>query len=149
MESTGEKAGWQEPSKAALWTGRGLSAFLVLFMCFDGVTKVMKIAAVMQGSAQIQYPARLIVGTGILLLCCTAIYAIPRTSVLGAILLTGYLGGGVVINLRAGSPSFETIFPAIFGALLWAALFLREPRLRVLIPLRTATASQPAKSAES
>ncbi|MGH9680875.1 MAG: DoxX family protein, partial [Candidatus Acidiferrales bacterium] len=88
------------------------------FLLFDGVTKVMKVPAVMAASARIGFPTNLIVGIGMTLLACTAVYVIPRTSILGAILLTGYLGGAVVTNLRAGSPFFaETLFPAYFGVL--------------------------------
>jgi hypothetical protein len=76
-------------------------------------------------------------GIGIILLICTVAYAIPRTSILGAILLTGYLGGAVATQLRAGNPLFETIFPIIFGVLIWAGVFLRDDRLRALVPFRS------------
>jgi hypothetical protein len=123
-------------STKALWAGRILSALAVLFLLFDGVTKIMKVAPVLQASAQLGYPVSLIVSIGAVLLICTGIYAIPRTSVLGAILLTGYLGGAVASQARIGNPLFETLFPIIFGALIWAGIFLREDRLRALIPLR-------------
>jgi amino acid transporter len=125
-------------SKKGLWTGRILSGLAVLFLVFDGVTKVMKVPAVMQASAQMQYPLRLIPVIGIVLLVCTAVYAIPRTSILGAILLTGYLGGAVEAQLRAGNPLFaETLFPVYFSVLIWGGLFLRERRLRALLPFRS------------
>lgn len=125
-------------SKKGLWTGRILSGLAVLFLIFDGVTKVMKVPAVMQASAQMQYPLRLIPVIGIVLLVCTAVYAIPRTSILGAILLTGYLGGAVEAQLRAGNPLFaEALFPVYFSVLIWGGLFLRERRLRALIPFRS------------
>jgi DoxX-like family len=125
-------------SKKGLWTGRSLSGLAILFLVFDGVTKVMKVAAVMQASAQMQYPLRLIPVIGIVLLVCTAVYAIPRTSILGAILLTGYLGGAVEPQLRAGNPLFaETLFPIYFSMLIWGGLFLRERRLRALLPFRS------------
>jgi hypothetical protein len=92
---------------------------------------------VLDASAQLGYPVNTIAGTGIILLVCTVFYVIPQTSVLGAILLTAYLGGAVAIQLRAGNPMFETLFPIIFGALVWAGIFLREGRLRALIPLRS------------
>ena len=123
-------------STKALWAGRILSALAVLFLLFDGVTKIMKVAPVLQASAQLGYPVSLIVSIGGVLLICTGIYAIPRTSVLGAILLTGYLGGAVASQARIGNPLFETLFPIIFGALIWVGIFLREDRLRALIPLR-------------
>jgi amino acid transporter len=125
-------------SKKGLWTGRILSGLAILFLVFDGVTKVMKVPAVMQASAQMQYPLRLIPVIGIVLLVCTAVYAIPRTSILGAILLTGYLGGAVEAQSRAGSPLFaETLFPVYFSVLIWGGLFLRERRLRALLPFRS------------
>jgi hypothetical protein len=92
----------------------------------------------MQASAQLQYPVWQIPVIGAVLLICTAVYAIPRTSVLGAVLLTGYLGGAVASQLRVGNPFFaETLFPVYFSLLRWGGLFLREPRLRALLPFRT------------
>ena len=125
-------------SKKGLWIGRILSGLAVLFLVFDGVTKVMKVPAVMQASAQMQYPLGLIPVIGSVLLVCTAVYAIPRTSILGAILLTGYLGGAVEAQLRVGNPLFaETLFPVYFSVLIWGGLFLRERRLRALLPFRS------------
>jgi hypothetical protein len=129
-------------SKTSLWAGRIISGLVVLFLIFDGVTKVMKVPAVMEATARIGFPANLIPGIGILLLACTGVYVIPPTSILGAILLTGYLGGAVVTNLRAGSSLFgETLFPVYFGVLVWAGLYLRDERLHALIPLRMPNAS--------
>ena len=123
-------------STKALWAGRVISGLAVLFLLFDGVTKVMKVAPVLQASAQLGFPVSLIVAIGAVLLICTVIYAIPSTSILGAILLTGYLGGAVAIQARIGNPLFETLFPVIFGVLVWAGIVLRDNRLRALIPLR-------------
>jgi hypothetical protein len=105
-------------SKASLWTGRIISGLLVLFLFFDGITKVFKESHVMAAFAQIGYPTHL-------------------APVIGAILLTGYLGGATEVNLRAGHSLFETLFPVIFGVLVWLSLFLRDDRLRSLIPLST------------
>jgi DMSO/TMAO reductase YedYZ heme-binding membrane subunit len=128
-----------QTSKKSLWSGHIISGLVVLFLVFDGVTKVLKVAPVMEASARLGFPAALIVGIGATLLACTAVYVIPRTSILGAILLTGYLGGAVVTNLRAGSSLFsETLFPVYFGILVWGGLYLRDARLRELIPLRSA-----------
>lgn len=124
-------------SKTALWAGRIISALIVLFLIFDGVTKVMKIPQVMEATTQLGYPAQYIMGTGILLLVCTLFYVIPQTAILGAILLTGYLGGATAINLRAGVGLFPVFFAAGFGALAWLGLFLRNPKLRELIPLQS------------
>ena len=123
-------------SKMSLWAGRIISALVVLFLLFDGVTKVLKVAPVLEASARLGLPANLIVGIGSLLFACVVVYAIPGTSIFGAILLTGYLGGAVAANVRVGDPLFETLFPVIFGVLIWAGIFLRDDRLRTLIPLR-------------
>jgi hypothetical protein len=124
-------------SKGRLWTGRIISGLVVLFLLFDSITKVMKVRAVIEASAQLGYPVNAIVTIGIILFVCTAFYIIPQTAVLGAILLTGYLGGAVVANLRIGSAMFNTFFPIVFAALAWVGIFLRESRLGVLIPFRT------------
>lgn len=124
-------------SKGSLWAGRIVSTILVLFMLFDGVTKVMKARQVIEATVRIGFPESTIVGIGIALLICTALYVIPQTSVLGAILLTGYLGGATAANVRAGTGLFNTSFPVIFAVLVWLALFVRERRLRALIPLRS------------
>jgi len=123
-------------SKARLWTGRIISTLVVLFLLFDGISKVVKEHHVLQAAAELGYSAESMVGIGALLLACTALYLIPRTSVLGAILLTGYLGGAVASQVRIGHPLFESIFPVIFGVLVWAGLYLRETRLGTLVPLR-------------
>lgn len=120
-------------SQAKLWAGRIISALLVLFLVFDAVIKLMKIAPVVDAFAKLGYPANLPVPLGILLLACTFIYVIPETSVLGAILLTGYLGGATATHVRAGQPFY---FPILFGVLVWGGLYLREPRLHALIPQR-------------
>lgn len=123
-------------SQAGIWTGRAISAVVVLFMLFDGVTKVVKVPQVLQASARLHLTVADTVGIGIVLLICTAIYLIPRAAILGAILLTGYLGGATAIQLQAQSPAFENAFPVIFGVLVWAGLFFRDPHLRAMIPLR-------------
>jgi len=124
-------------SKGRLWTGRIISAVVVLFLLFDSITKVMEVRVVMEASAQLGYPANTIFTIGIILLVCTMFYIIPQTAVLGAILLTGYLGGAVAANLRIGTSMFNTLFPIVFAALAWTGIFLRESRLGALIPFRT------------
>lgn len=127
-------------SKGALWTGRILQALLVLFMLFDGITKIMKVAPVLNAARQLGFSIGQIVAIGVVMVICAVIYAIPQTSILGAVLLTGYFGGAVLTNIRAGNPTFETCFPVIFGVLTWFAICVREPRLRALIPLRSSAA---------
>jgi hypothetical protein len=125
------------PSKRRLWTGRIMSALPALFLLVDGVGKLVKPAPVVQGTVQLGYPESILLGLGIVLLSCTVLYVIPRTAVLGAILLTGYLGGAVATHVRVGSPLFSHIlFPVYLAVLLWGGLYLRDGRLRALIPLR-------------
>jgi hypothetical protein len=107
-----------------------------LFMLLDGVMKLIKPAPVVEGTLQLGYPASVITPLGIVVIACTILYLIPKTSVLGAILLTGYLGGAVATHVRVLAPLFSVIFPVIFGVLLWGGLWLRDNRLRALIPLK-------------
>jgi len=123
-------------SNAILWSGRAMSAIASLFLLVDGVMKLVKPAVVVETTVQLGYPESVITGLGIVLLACTGLYLIPRTSVLGAILLTGYLGGAVATHVRVGGALFEVIFPVIVGALLWGGLILRDPRLSVLLPVQ-------------
>jgi hypothetical protein len=124
-------------SKGMLWAGWIMSALPSLFLLVDGVMKLLKPAIVTETTVQLGYPESVILGLGIVLLACTLLYLIPRSAVLGAILLTGYLGGAVATHVRVSAGLFEILFPVIFGALLWGGLFLRDERLRELIPLRT------------
>lgn len=120
-------------SKKALWAGRIISAIPVLMLTFSAVLKFARPPAVMEGFAHLQLPARLAIPLGILELACAIIYAIPRTAVLGAILVTGYLGGAILTHLRIGDPFWS---PIVLGVLPWIGLYLRDPRLRALVPLR-------------
>jgi hypothetical protein len=112
--------------RAAVWTGRILSGIAALFMTFDGVIHIAKPAVVVQAFAQLGYPDRRSVGLGVVALVCVAIYVAPRTAVLGAVLLTGYLGGAVATQLRIGAPAFSVLFPCIVATLFWAGLILRS-----------------------
>jgi hypothetical protein len=124
-------------SKKMLWAGRIMSALPALFLLMDGVMKLVKPEPVVKATVQLGYPESVIVGLGIVLLACVILYLIPRTSVIGAILLTGYLGGAVATHVRVGDPLFtHTLFPVFFGVLLWGGLYLRDTTLRTLIPLR-------------
>ncbi len=134
-------AGASERSRTKVSVGRALTVLAVLFMVFDGVTKLMKIPQVVQATTvQLGFPESSIPVMGLLLLGCTAVYLVPRTAVLGAVLLTGYLGGATAANVRVADPVFETGFPILFAVLIWAALILRDDRLRALIPLREMSA---------
>lgn len=123
-------------SKPALWGGRILTVLVVLFLLLDGAVKVAMVDEVIKASAKYEIPERVVPGLGVVLIAAALIYAVPQTSILGAILLTGYLGGAVWTHVRQGDSIFSMVFPIIFGALIWGSLYLREPRLRALIPLR-------------
>lgn len=131
------------PSKRALWTGYCLSGLVILFLVFDGAIKLVPLDIVMQTMVPLGWPqsvglARLL---GVLTLAGTILYAIPRTSVLGAIILTGYLGGAIATHLRIGSPLFtHTLFGLYLGLFVWGGLYLRDPRVRALIPFRSVRA---------
>jgi len=120
-------------SKRILWAGRIISALPVLLLLFSAVIKLVKPPEVVEGFTRLGYAESLALGVGILELVCTIVYMIPRTSILGAILLTGYLGGATATHVRIGEPFFA---PIILGVLVWGGLFLRDEQLRELIPLR-------------
>ena len=120
------------------WIGRLLSGLVILFMLLDSVIKLVPLDVVTETSAQIGLPtsAAFARGLGLLGLLCTALYAFPRTSVLGAVLLTGYMGGAIATHLRIGSPVFShLLFGVYLGLMLWGGLYLRDERVRALIPL--------------
>lgn len=123
-------------SKATLWTGRIMSAVPVLLTLFGSVVKLVKAAPAVASMAHAGFPEKFVVPIGIIELVCVVVYLIPRTSVLGAILLTGLLGGATVTTLRIGDPTFP--LPVILGMMAWGGLYLRDVRLRALIPLRKA-----------
>ena len=124
-------------SKGALWTGRVLSALPALFLLFDGAMKLVKPDFVVEATVRLGYPESVIIPLGVVLLACTVLYLVPGTSVLGAILLTGYLGGAVATHVRHEDTAFEILFPVVVGALLWGGLVLRDRRLRSLVPWRS------------
>ena len=126
------------PSKAAKWTGRVMSAIPALFLLMDAVMKFVKPEVVVKTTVELGFSESVIVPLGVVLLASTLLYLFPRTAVLGAILLTGYLGGAVCTHVRVANPLFShTLFPTYLGVLLWGGLLLREPRLRALLPVRT------------
>ena len=123
-------------SKGRLWAGRIMSGLPALFLLFGGVMDLVKPPSVVEGTLKMGYPENIIFGLGIVVLACTILYLIPRTAVLGAILLTGYLGGAVATHVRINDLLHVPV-PVVFGALLWGGLWLRDSRLRALIPLRS------------
>ena len=123
-------------SAKQLWTGRILSTLAVLFLIFDTVIKLMQIQPVKESFVRLGYPTSIAVAIGALELACLALYLIPRTSVLGAVLLTGYLGGAVATHVRVGDPLLShTFFPVYIGALVWVGLARRNLRVRTLATL--------------
>ncbi|HEY2037559.1 MAG TPA: DoxX family protein [Steroidobacteraceae bacterium] len=108
----------------------------VLFFAFDGVMKLVKPTPVITATVGLGFPESEIVGIGVTLLICTALYAIPRTSVLGAVLLTGYIGGAIASKVRIHAPLFDICFAIAFAAFVWGGLWLRNPRLRTILPLQ-------------
>jgi len=121
-------------SKSVLWTGRVMSIIPILLILLGSVMKLMKLPSVLEGFARAGLPEKLIIPVGLIELICVVVYAIPRTAVLGAILMTGLLGGATLTSLRVGDPTYP--MPVILGMLAWGGLYLRDLRLRDLIPLR-------------
>lgn len=121
-------------SKTALWIGRVMSALPVLLVLFGSIVKLMKTPSVIEGFVRAGVPERLIIPVGMIEMVCVIVYVIPQTAVLGAILMTGLLGGATITNLRIGDPTYP--LPVILGMLAWGGLFLRDTRLRDLIPIR-------------
>ena len=133
MEPRGVVAG---VSKGRLWTGRIISGLVVLLLLFDSLTKVLKVQALMAAAVKMGFTELEVVKVGWILLTCIVLYVIPRTAVLGAALLTGYLGGAVATLLHLGMPVGQMLFPIIVGVLAWIGIYLREPRLHPLAPWR-------------
>jgi uncharacterized membrane protein YphA (DoxX/SURF4 family) len=124
-------------SKAQVWTGRVINILLALLLIMSGVMDVMKPEFVVKATTQMGYPEGMIQPLGVVLLICVILYLIPNTAVLGAILLTGYLGGAVATHVRAGDPLFSRVLmPVYFATLMWCGVYLRYERVRALVPFR-------------
>jgi len=124
-------------SRGKLWAGRIVGGLPALFLLLDGVGKLVKPAPVVKATEKLGYPSSVIVPLGVVLLVCTVLYIVPRTAMLGAILLTGYLGGAVATHVRVSDPLFShALFPVYLGIMLWLGLYLRDARIRQLVPLR-------------
>jgi hypothetical protein len=122
--------------RASIWIGRVLSGLVILFMLFDGVTKLIKIQPVLEATTRLGFAESAIRPIGLAALTGAILYGLPPTATLGAVILTGFLGGAVAIQLRAGEPIFNCLFPIIFGMLAWLGLVLRDPGIRAVFPLR-------------
>jgi len=131
MKPMGAKRGWR------FWAGWGLSGLMILFMLFDSIGKLALERHVIEATMQVGYPLHAIRPLGAIALACTVLYAIPRTSILGAILLTAYLGGAVASKMRIDDPLFSSVlFGVYFGVLVWGGLYFRDEQLRAMIPVR-------------
>ena len=120
-----------------VWTGRILSSFFIAFMLFDSVIKLIKIQPVTDSFIELGYPDKFALLIGVIELLCLVLYAIPRTAVLGALLFTAILGGAIATHIRVESPLFShTLFGVYMGLVMWGGIYLREPRLRALLPMR-------------
>jgi hypothetical protein len=138
MQSAAESVTQSAIRPGSMWAGRIITGLVAAFLLFDAVIHLMKPAPVVEAFAKLGFPIRLAVPLGIVELVCILLYVIPRASILGAILLTGYLGGAVAIQLPTGNPFFgEILFPVYVGVFLWGGLYLRDDRLRTLVPLRS------------
>jgi hypothetical protein len=124
-------------SRTLLWSGRSLSLLAAALLLLDGVMKLFKPDFVIKATTDLGYPEYVIVPLGAVLIVCTLLYLIPRTAVLGAMLLNGYLGGAVASHVRHEDGAFGIVAPIIFAALVWGALCLRDSRLRALVFQRT------------
>lgn len=121
-------------SKRRLWAGRVISALTVVFLLMDAIMKVVKARVAVEATTQLGYPANVVLPIGIVLLVCTLLYAISRTAIFGAVLLTGYLGGAIATNVRVDAPLFSHIlFPVYVAVMAWGGLYMRDSRLRALI----------------
>ena len=125
-------------TKKRFMVGSILTGLVSAFLTFDVVMKVLRLAPAVQGTTELGYPAGTVVWIGLIELICLALYLVPRTSVLGAVLLTGYLGGAIATHVRVGSPLLGyTLFPIYVALMVWGGLYLRELRLRELMPFRS------------
>jgi hypothetical protein len=139
MQETSMESAARVPrlSPGRLWASRIVGALTILFLLFDTIVKVLRLPPAVEGTVRLGYPESVVLGIGIIELMCLVVYVIPRTSILGAVLLTGYLGGAVATHVRIGSPLLShTFFPIYVGVLAWIALLLRDDLLRNLLPLR-------------
>jgi hypothetical protein len=131
--------GTDAPSKAQRIAGRSLTGLAAAFLFMDAIMKLVLIQPVVDGSRELGYPVHTMLGIGAVLLVATLLYVIPRTAVLGAVLLTGYLGGAIATHVRVEHPLFShTLFPLYVAALIWGGLFLRDTRLRAFLPWQSA-----------
>ena len=136
--AAGVPASTPRPSKAAVWGGWVMGGLPAVFLLLGAAMNFAKPASAVEGTIKMGYSEAVMTPLGVVLLVSTLLYLFPRTAVLGAVLLTGWLGGAVATHVRVGDPLGTMLFPVLFGALLWGGLWLRDRRLRALLPLRRA-----------
>lgn len=125
------------PGRAAIRAGYTLTALAALFLAFDTIMKLLQLAPAVEGTVALGYPAGTVLVIGVIELVALVLYLVPQTSVLGAVVMTGYLGGAIATHVRVGSPlASHTLFPIYVALLVWGGLYLRDARLRELMPLR-------------
>ena len=123
-----------QPSDRATWAGRVLSGLPVLMLTFDAAAKIARLKPMIEGTVKLGYPASTVFPIGLILLACVIVYVIPRTAPLGAVLLTGYLGGAIATHVRVGNPLFtHELAPIYVAAFIWGGLYLRDPRVRAVL----------------
>ncbi|XXF76287.1 DoxX family protein [Myxococcaceae bacterium GXIMD 01537] len=136
MEAAAHPMTPRSHARVATWAGRVMSGVAILFLAFDSLVKLLRLPPAMEGTAQLGYPLDVVFPLGVVLLVCVLTYVAPRTSVWGAILLTGYLGGAIATHVRVGNPLFtHTLFPIYVAALIWGGVLLRDPRVRAVLSL--------------
>jgi hypothetical protein len=135
---SGETMNIEANNKKRRITSYALTGLVATFLAFDTVLKVLQLAPAMQGTTELGYPASSVLVIGVIELVCLVLYLVPHTSVLGALMMTGYLGGAIATHVRIGSPLVShTLFPIYVAVMVWGGLYLRESRLRALLPFRT------------
>lgn len=124
-------------ARLPLWTGRTLTGLVTAFLAFDAAIKILRLEMVAQSARELGYPPETMFGTGLVLLACLILHLVPRTAILGAVLLTGYLGGAIATHVRVGNPLFShVLFPIYVAAFIWGGLYLRDARVRALLAPR-------------
>jgi hypothetical protein len=126
-----------------IWTGRVLTGLLVAFLLFDASCKLLRLPMVVEASEKLGFSESSIFGIGLVLFLTVVIHLIPRTAVLGAVLVTGYLGGAICTHVRSGDGPFSIVFAAACGALIWLGLYLRDDRVRMLVASAVTPRSSP------
>lgn len=128
----GAAVGSDSPPAKKVWTGRIINVLVILFLLVDAIPKLLRLEFAVDATVELGYPDNTVVWIGLALLVCTVLYTVPRTSILGAVLLTGYLGGATATQVQLDEP-WALVFPVVFGVLVWVGQYLRDSRVRSLL----------------